>query len=35
MIFDVPCRVEADPRREERLVWERPAAHVSPPSAPS
>jgi para-nitrobenzyl esterase len=21
MIFDVPCRVENDPRREERLVW--------------
>ncbi|HKA50108.1 MAG TPA: carboxylesterase/lipase family protein [Candidatus Dormibacteraeota bacterium] len=35
MIFDVPCRVEADPRREERLVWERPAAYVSPQSAPS
>lgn len=32
MIFDVPCRVEADPRREERLVWERPAACVSPRS---
>ncbi len=22
MLFDVPCRVEDDPRREERLVWE-------------
>jgi para-nitrobenzyl esterase len=22
MIFDVPCQVEDDPRREERLVWE-------------
>ena len=21
MIFDAPCRVEADPRKEERLVW--------------
>ena len=21
MIFNVPCRVENDPRREERLVW--------------
>ncbi|MBN1381382.1 MAG: carboxylesterase/lipase family protein [Deltaproteobacteria bacterium] len=21
MIFDVPCRIENDPRREERLVW--------------
>jgi len=21
MLFDVPCRVEDDPRREERLVW--------------
>jgi para-nitrobenzyl esterase len=21
MIFDTPCRVEHDPRREERLVW--------------
>jgi para-nitrobenzyl esterase len=22
MIFDLPCRVESDPRREERLVWD-------------
>jgi para-nitrobenzyl esterase len=22
MIFDVPCRTESDPRREERLAWE-------------
>jgi para-nitrobenzyl esterase len=22
MIFDLPCRVENDPRREERLVWD-------------
>ncbi|MBI4767523.1 MAG: carboxylesterase family protein, partial [Deltaproteobacteria bacterium] len=21
MLFNVPCRVENDPRREERLVW--------------
>ena len=26
MIFDVPCRVENDPRRAERLAWERVAA---------
>jgi para-nitrobenzyl esterase len=27
LIFDVPCRVESDPRRDERLVWQnRPVA---------
>ena len=29
MIFDVPCRAENDPRREERLVWnDKPAARL-------
>jgi para-nitrobenzyl esterase len=29
MIFDVPCRTENDPRREERLVWNgRPASRL-------
>jgi hypothetical protein len=22
MLLDVPCRVEEDPRREERLAWQ-------------
>ncbi len=26
MLFDVPCKVENDPRREERLAWEGVAA---------
>jgi carboxylesterase type B len=27
MLFDVPCRVENDPRKEERLVWnEKPVS---------
>jgi para-nitrobenzyl esterase len=29
MLFDVPCRVENDPRKEERLVWKGvPASRV-------
>ena len=29
MIFDVPCRTENDPRRDERLVWNgKPAARL-------
>jgi para-nitrobenzyl esterase len=29
MIFDVPCRAEPDPRKEERLVWHgRPASRL-------
>lgn len=29
MIFHVPCRVENDPRKEERLIWKgMPAARI-------
>jgi para-nitrobenzyl esterase len=36
MIFDVPCRTENDPRREERLAWERAAVRSAgaPQAAP-